>query len=185
VDESVPESQPVPPVTPEAVIGSPPPRNLPAALEPELRRIIDTAVARVAEIELEAIREARHLNERSEREARAALRFALDHGLNLVSSLDLLAAAVSGMAEAVKTELDDAMVALRRVSEPAPPEAETPAEPRVRLTPLVRPAARAPAEEPAEAAADAPPPEKVLVTSGAPAERSRDRRTRLRRFFTR
>ena len=33
--------------------------TLPSALEPELRRIIDTAVARVAAIELDAIREAR------------------------------------------------------------------------------------------------------------------------------
>ena len=269
VDESVPEAQPVPAVTPEAVIGSPQPAgNLPAALEPELRRIIDTAVARVAAIELEAIREARHLTQRSEHEARDALRFALDRGLNLISSLELLAATVNGMAEALKTELDDAIVALRNVSEPqselaeqlmrqppppieeeaepaapvpdapaeqpaaeqpaaeqpaaeqpaaaeeprlepaaeppapeepvaedsapesqpeAPPEPETPAEPRVRLTPLVRPAAPAPEEEPAEAPPEAPrpEPEQELVTVGAPPERSPDRRARLRRFFTR
>jgi hypothetical protein len=267
VDESMPEAQPVSAVTPEAVIGSPqPPRDLPAALEPELRRIIDTAVARVAAIELEAIREARQLSQRSEHEARDALRFALDRGLNLISSLELLAATINGMADALKTELDDAIVALRNVSEPqselaeqlmqqppppieeeaetnapvpdapaaeepvmeqpaaeqppaeqpaaeqpaaeqpategpapepaaqepapesqpeAPPEAETPAEPRVRLTPLVRPAAPAPEQEPAEAEAEAPSPEKELVTVGAPAERSPDRRARLRRFFTR
>ena len=119
IGEPGPEVQPVPAVTPEAVIGSPQPAgNLPAALEPELRRIIDTAVARVAAIELEAIREARHLTERSEHEARDALRFALDRGLNLISSLELLAATVNGMAEALKTELDDAIVALRNVSEP-------------------------------------------------------------------
>jgi hypothetical protein len=242
----MPEAQPAPAVTPEAVTGSPqPPRDLPAALEPELRRIIDTAVARVAAIELEAIREARHLSQRSEHEARDALRFALDRGLNLISSLELLAATVNGMADALKTELDDAIVALRNVSEPqselaeqlmqqppppieeeaeteapvpdapaeepaaeepaveqpapepaaeeaaaesqpeASPEPEVPAEPRVRLTPLVRPAAPAAAEEPAEAAAEAPPPEKELITVGAPAERPPDRRARLRRFFTR
>jgi hypothetical protein len=257
VDESMPEAQPVSAVTPEAVIGSPqPPRDLPAALEPELRRIIDTAVARVAAIELEAIREARQLSQRSEHEARDALRFALDRGLNLISSLELLAATINGMADALKTELDDAIVALRNVSEPqselaeqlmqqppppieeeaeiaapvpdapeaeqpaaeqqaaeqppaeqpaaeepapepaaqepapesqpeAPPEVEAPAEPRVRLTPLVRPAPPAPEKEPAEAEDEAPSPEKELVTVGAPAERSPDRRARLRRFFTR
>ena len=257
VDESVPETQPAPAVTPEAVIGSPQaPGNLPDALEPELRRIIDTAVARVAAIELEAIREARHLTQRSEHEARDALRFALDRGLNLISSLELLAATVNGMAEALKTELDDAIVALRNVSEPqselaeqlmqrppppieeeahrepqaeepapepqaeqqAPePEAEEPAPepepvaeesapepqaqepeaqepeaqepepqpqepaPQVRLTPLVRPREPAPDEPAAEEHA----PEQQLVTSGAPAPRSQERRGRMRRFFTR
>ena len=45
-------------------------RNLPASLEPELRKIIDTADARVAAIELEAIKEARQITQRSEAEAR-------------------------------------------------------------------------------------------------------------------
>ena len=91
---------------------------LPSALEPELRRIIDTAVARVAAIELEAIREARELTQRSEQEARDALRFALDRAFNLINTLELLAATVGGMAEALKIELDDAIDALRKVPEP-------------------------------------------------------------------
>jgi outer membrane biosynthesis protein TonB len=91
---------------------------LPSALEPELRRIIDTAVARVAAIELEAIREARELTQRSEQEARDALRFALDRAFNLINTLELLAATVGGMAEALKIELDDAIAALRSVPEP-------------------------------------------------------------------
>jgi outer membrane biosynthesis protein TonB len=91
---------------------------LPSALEPELRRIIDTAVARVAAIELEAIREARELTQRSEQEARDALRFALDRAFNLINTLELLAATVGGMAEALKIELDDAIAVLRSVPEP-------------------------------------------------------------------
>ena len=254
--------------------------NLPAALEPELRRIIDTAVARVAAIELEAIREARELTQRSEQEARDALRFALDRAFNLINSLELLAATVNGMAEALKVELDDAITALRNVPEPesalsrelaqqpepvapavespapepaaaaepepeavaaAEPEAvaaaepepepeaaaaaepeqpepaaaaepepapepepqpepaaaepepapEQPAEPRVKLAPLVRPAEAArpegaPAKEaPAEAA-----PEPELVTAGAPAPEPAPtppprKAGRVRRFFTR
>ena len=92
--------------------------TLPAALEPELRRIIDTAVARVAAIELEAIHEARELTQRSEKEAREALRFALDRAFNLIATLELLASTVSGMADALKIELDDAIGALRKVPEP-------------------------------------------------------------------
>ena len=109
-------------------------QELPAALEPELRRIIDTAVAGVAAIELEAIREARHLTQRSEREAREALGFAFDRAFHLIKSLELMAATVNGMAEALKTELDDAIRALRNVPEPesalskelAPPEDRKP-----------------------------------------------------------
>jgi hypothetical protein len=92
--------------------------SLPSALEPELRRIIDTAVARVAAIELEAIREARELTQRSEEEARQALSFALDRAFNLINTLELLAATVGGMAEALKIELDDAIDALRNVPQP-------------------------------------------------------------------
>ena len=141
-------------------------RDLPTALEPELRRIIDTAVARVAAIELEAIKEARQITQRSEVEAREGLRFALDRAFNLIHSLELMAATVNGMAEALKTELDDAIQALRNVPEPESalsrelgelaaqpepveeqpaivaaqpePEAELPAEPLVKLTPIVR-----------------------------------------------
>ena len=270
--------------------------NLPAALEPELRRIIDTAVARVAAIELEAIKEARELTQRSEQEARDALRFALDRAFNLINSLELLAATVNGMAEALKVELDDAITALRNVPEPesalsrelaqqpepaapaveepaaaveaaepephatepqpepaaaaepepepapepepepivaaepepepvvaaepepepvvaaepepapatesqpeprpeavaaAEPEPEPPAEPRVKLAPLVRPAEAPRAQEPpAEEALAEPAPEPELVTAGAPAPEPAPtppprKAGRVRRFFTR
>lgn len=232
-------------ITPEAITASRGPAqavaapaqsaasNLPAALEPELRRIIDTAVARVAAIELEAIREARELTQRSEQEARDALRFALDRAFNLINSLELLASTVNGMAEALKVELDDAITALRNVPEPeselsrelaarqpepapepvaqarhpepepeapepeapepAPepaavePEPEQPAEPRIKLTPIVRPA------EVPEGEGDGPAePERELVTVGvAPpptkhkSQPPHSRKGRVRRFFTR
>ena len=119
-DEITPEAITAPPTAAQTVAGPAQSAagNLPAALEPELRRIIDTAVARVAAIELEAIREARELTQRSEVEAREALRFALDRAFNLINSLELLASTVNGMAEALKVELDDAITALRNVPEP-------------------------------------------------------------------
>jgi hypothetical protein len=230
-------------ITPESITGpgshvQSAASNLPSALEPELRRIIDTAVARVAAIELEAIREARELTQRSEQEAREALRFALDRAFNLINSLELLANTVNGMAEALKVELDDAITALRNVPEPAselsrelaqepaaaepepepapapevaatpepdpepepepepepqPVAVEQPAEPRVKLAPLVRPAAQ-PAEQ-AEASAateQATEGEGELATVGSSpdsaqhkAQPSHKRMGRVRRFFTR
>jgi hypothetical protein len=197
---------------------------------------------------LEAIREARQLTQRSEQDARNALRFALDRAFNLINSLELMAATVSGMAEALKTELDDAIEALRNVPEPESPlakelAAETPAaeepaaeapaaeapvaeapaaeepeqqvaaeepaqaaveepEPRVRLTPLVRPvetAAPEPAPDPVEGDAHAqdangsqspepepePAPERELVAVGGDASAKRRRKGVVRRFFTR
>ena len=133
--------------------------TLPAALEPELRRIIDTAVARVAAIELEAIHEARELTQRSEQEAREALRFALDRAFNLIATLELLAATVSGMADALKIELDDAIGALRKVPEP---ESELAKELAQSAPPQEAPAPQPPpAPEPPPAAAQPPPPAPV------------------------
>jgi outer membrane biosynthesis protein TonB len=153
---------------------------LPSALEPELRRIIDTAVARVAAIELEAIREARELTQRSEQEAREALKFALDRAFNLINTLELLAATVGGMAEALKIELDDAIDALRSVPEPesdlarelapAPAAEETspvPEAPAAEATPAPEPEAAAPAPEP-EATVETPTPEPTPAPEPAP-----------------
>lgn len=166
--------------------------TLPEALEPELRRIIDTAVARVAAIELEAIREARELTQRSEEEARQALAFALDRAFNLINTLELLAATVSGMAEALRIELDDAIDALRNVPQPeselakelkqrkeasaqqaVPPPAE--AAPSPQPEPAAPSPEPAPPAEPAPAAAEqsAPEPsapEPQSVADAAPAE---------------
>ena len=160
--------------------------TLPSALEPELRRIIDTAVARVAAIELEAIREAREITQRSEQEAREALKFALDRAFNLINTLELLAATVGGMAEALKIELDDAIEALRSVPQPeselakelapAAPAPETPAPapepepepPAAAEAPTPEPPAPAPEPEP-EAAAPAPEPEVAIAEPEPPA----------------
>ena len=91
---AAPAADPAPPAPQGAVKSMA--ETLPAALEPELRRIIDTAVARVAAIELEAIHEARELTQRSEKEAREALRFALDRAFNLIATLELLAPRSAG-----------------------------------------------------------------------------------------
>ena len=111
--------QPVPeqPVAEEAVQAQLN-ETLPVALEPELRKIIDTAVARVASIELEAIRESRRLTQRSEEEGREALKFALDRAFQLVNSFELLTVTVAGMVSAMRVELDAAMAALDHADDP-------------------------------------------------------------------
>ena len=137
--------------------------GLPSALEPELRRIIDTAVARVAAIELEAIRDAREITQRSEQEAREALKFALDRAFNLIATLELMAATVSGMAEALKIELDDAIDALRKVPEPRSelakelaPEAPAPPPAPGPVAAQPEPAAEEPEPQPEAKAPEAP-----------------------------
>ena len=121
--EAAPEPTPAPaePAAPtaaaapeEAIVSE----TLPVALEPELRRIIDTAVARVASIELEAIRESRKLTQRSEEEGREALKLALDRSFQLVNSFELLTVTVAGMVSALRVELDSAMAALHQVDDP-------------------------------------------------------------------
>ena len=155
---AAPAADPAPPAPQGAVKSMA--ETLPAALEPELRRIIDTAVARVAAIELEAIHEARELTQRSEKEAREALRFALDRAFNLIATLELLAATVSGMADALKIELDDAIGALRKVPEP---ESELAKELAERT-----PAQEAPTPEPEPTPEPPPTPEPAPVAAQPP-----------------
>ena len=154
-----PAAEPAPPAPSGAVKSMA--ETLPAALEPELRRIIDTAVARVAAIELEAIHEARELTQRSEKEAREALRFALDRAFNLIATLELLASTVSGMADALKIELDDAIGALRKVPEPESALAKELAE--------SPPAQEAPTPEPEPTPEPPPTPEPAPVAAQPPA----------------
>ena len=161
------ESAPSPP--PAAAGARSMTESLPSALEPELRRIIDAAVARVAAIELEAIRDARELTQRSEQEARESLKFALDRAFNLIATLELMAATVSGMAEALKIELDDAIEALRKVPEPrsalaqelapAAPEVQAAPEPAVAQPEATAPEATAPEAKEPEPAQPEPAPE--------------------------
>jgi hypothetical protein len=165
-DESIAVQEPPAPVAtpqapqPEAAAGAMRSMTeaLPSALEPELRRIIDTAVARVAAIELEAIRDARELTQRSEQEARDALRFALDRAFNLINTLELLAGTVAGMAEALKIELDDAIDALRNVPQP---ESE--------LAKEMAAQAAAPMPEPTPEPEPAPAPEQPAAVEPPPA----------------
>jgi hypothetical protein len=159
---AAPAAEPAPPAPSGAVKSMA--ETLPAALEPELRRIIDTAVARVAAIELEAIHEARELTQRSEQEAREALRFALDRAFNLIATLELLAATVSGMAEALKIELDDAIDALRKVPEPESELAKELAE----RAPAPTPAQEAPTPEPEPTPEPPPTPEPVPAAAQPP-----------------
>jgi hypothetical protein len=113
-----PDAQAPEPVAAEEAAVGPVNETLPLALEPELRKIIDTAVARVATIELEAIRESRQLTQRSEEESREVLKFALDKSQQLVNSFELLTVTVAGMVSALRVEIDAATAALHQVDDP-------------------------------------------------------------------
>ncbi len=161
----------------ELVAGAPSARHeaLPSALEPELRKIIDTAVARVAAIELDAIRQSRALTQRSEEEGREALKYALDRAFQLMNSFELLTGTIAGMVDALRVELDDAVEALRNVEEP---ESELSRELDARhaaQAPVEEPAAPEPepepepvAEEPEPVVAAEPEPEPEPVAEVAP-----------------
>jgi hypothetical protein len=110
--------EPAEPVAAEEAAVGPVNETLPVALEPELRNIIDTAVARVASIELQAIRESRQLTQRSEEEGREAMRYALDKSQQLVNSFELLTVTVAGMVSALRVELDAATAALHQANDP-------------------------------------------------------------------
>jgi len=102
---------------------------LTAALEPEVRQIIDTVVARVAEIEQEAVREARELSQRSEQGAREAASFALDRSLQLTSTLEMVAGTVTEMTAALRTGVDAVLEGLRGVQEARVESPDVEAEP--------------------------------------------------------
>ena len=136
----------------QEVTPAPPVRHetLPAALEPELRKIIDTAVARVAAIELDAIRQSRALTQRSEEQGREALKYALDRAFQLMNSFELLTGTIAGMVDALRVELDDAVEALRNVQEPESELSRELDARRAAQEPVEEPAAQEP--EPAPAA---------------------------------
>ena len=115
---------------------------LTAALEPEVSQVIGTVVARVAEIEEQAVREARELSERSEQGAREAARFALDRSRQVTGTLDELAGTVTEMTSTLRTGLGAALEALRGLQEaqlelPPEPEShgETQIDPRIGPSP--------------------------------------------------
>jgi hypothetical protein len=121
-------------------------QTLPSALEPELRKIFDDAVARVAEVELDAIRKSRELTQRSEEEGREDLKYALDGALQLVDALRVAlehAVEAVGKVHGTESELDQ-----RRTRQPvdlptapAPVAEEPQPEPEPVAEPLPEPAA--------------------------------------------
>ncbi len=94
-----------------------PHESLSAALEPELRRVIDTAVAKVAAIELDAIQQTRELTQRAAQEGREHLEAALQRASELMSALELFATTVNGMVFALRLEVDEALEVLEQVTE--------------------------------------------------------------------
>jgi ABC-type transporter Mla subunit MlaD len=105
------------------------PEHLLASIEPELKEVIDTAVARVAEVELTAVQQAQQLIARSEQEAREACGSALERSSELVSRLEILAAAVTDMSSALRAATDDVVESLRGVRQSLadlPTEADRP-----------------------------------------------------------
>jgi hypothetical protein len=170
-----PAAQPAaePPAAEQAPPG-PVNETLPAALEPELRRII------------EAIRESRQLTQRSEEEGREALKFALDKSLQLVNSFELLTVTVAGMVSALRVELDAATTALQQATDPvsqlsrevdarlAAPEALPPVE-----SPPVLDDASTPGS------GDGGPEDVQGMNGDAPEIRTEQRGRFVRRFFSR
>jgi hypothetical protein len=90
---------------------------LTAGLEPEVSQIIDTIASRVAEIEQQALREARELSERSDQGAREAASFALDRSRQVTGTLEVLAGTVTEMASELRTGVDAVLEALRGLQE--------------------------------------------------------------------
>jgi hypothetical protein len=80
-----------------------------AALEPELRRVIDMTMERVAEIERETIRGARELMVSAGQNSKEAL----DRSSRLVHSLEVMTGTVSQVTSTLRTEVDDVTAALR------------------------------------------------------------------------
>ena len=145
-----------------------------AALEPELRRVIDMTMDRVAEIEKETMREARELMVSAGQDSQEAV----DRSSRLVHNLDALSGTVSEVTSALRTEVDYVTESLRglhglnvklpeemagNASDAEPRQAEP--QPRARLHPSPSPSRsrtsdRAPeAPAPEAPAPDAPAPE--------------------------
>ena len=93
------------------------PQHLLATIEPELKEVIDAAVARVAEVELTAVEQAQQLVARSDREAREAYGSALAHSSELVGRVEVVAAVVSDMSSALRAEIDGLLESLRGIHE--------------------------------------------------------------------
>lgn len=84
-----------------------------ATLEPALKQVIDTTMEQVAEIEHEALRDARELAQRADRDSQAAL----ERAARLVSSLEALTGTVADVTSALRTDMDDVIDCLQRLRE--------------------------------------------------------------------
>ena len=87
--------------------------HISAALGPELQRVIDTTMERVAEIERQTLNEARDLMVSSEHDSRDAL----ERSSRLVKSLEALTGTVSHVTSTLRTEVDEVTEALRGLRE--------------------------------------------------------------------
>jgi hypothetical protein len=127
-----------------------------SSLEPELRRVIDVTMARVAELEQATRQEARGLLESTEEDSQDAL----ERSNRLVANLEALTGTVTEVTSTLRTEVDEVTEALRdlkgsrvRLPEQEPPPrsvtepAPSPAEPAA-AEPVVEPTP-APAIDPA------------------------------------
>ena len=87
--------------------------HISAALGPELQRVIDTTMERVAEIERQTLHEAQDLMVSSEHDSRDAL----ERSSRLVKSLEALTGTVSHVTSTLRTEVDEVTEALRGLRE--------------------------------------------------------------------
>lgn len=123
-----------------------------AALEPQLRQVIDTTMQRVAEIERQTRDEAMQATASTEH----ASRDALERSSRLVDSLEILTGTVGQVTSRLRAEFDDVTRSLRGLHEARIELPEELLPPRVAGAQEPPPAARAPEPEPPPAPAPAP-----------------------------
>lgn len=160
-----------------------------AALEPQLREVIDTTMRRVAEVERQTLEQAREATVSTEQ----ASHDALERSSRLVESLETLTGSVGEVTSRLQAEFDEVTRSLRGLREaqvrlpedPVPARAaevavpEPPAEPEPASEPEAPPAAEEPAApEPAEAAPEAA--ESDIEPSEELTEMFRDQITKMR-----
>lgn len=123
-----------------------------AALEPQLRQVIDTTMQRVAEIERQTRDEAMQATASTEH----ASRDALERSSRLVDSLEILTGTVGQVTSRLRAEFDDVTRSLRGLHEARIELPEELLPPPVAGAQEPPPAARAPEPEPPPAPAPAP-----------------------------
>ena len=139
-----------------------------AALEPQLRQVIDTTMQRVAEIERQTRDEAMQATASTEH----ASRDALERSSRLVDSLEILTGTVGQVTSRLRAEFDDVTRSLRGLHEARIELPEELLPPRVAAAQEPPPAARAPEPEPPPAASapePEPPPAPAPTPQASPA----------------